>query len=313
MVDFEVIGVPFDGYGRAGHQARAAGALRAAGLVAALGDGTLDGGDIPLPPPDSGRGPDTSLINEPGLVAMTDGLRQRVGAALTAGRFPVVVGGDCSALLGTVAGLREVVPAAGLVFVDGHEDTMPLDVSEDGEAANTEIGLLLGLTGRLLRGPLAGAFPVLGAQELTVLGARDAAWRARFNVGSLREHGVWLRALDELATDPAGQARAAVEHLSGPFRGWWLHIDLDVLDPVDFPAQGLPDSDDIPGGLSWDQLTDLLRVAVRTGGCLGWSLVICDPDQDPDGSAARRITELVGAVAAEIRAGSGGSRTATSG
>ena len=163
MVDFEVIGVPFDGYGRPGNQARAAAALRTAGLVAALGDGTVDGGDIPLPPPDPGRGPDTSLLNEPGLVAMTDGLRQRVGAALAAGRFPVVVGGDCSALLGTVAGLREVVPSAGLVFVDGHEDTMPLDVSEDGEAANAEIDLPLGLTGRLLRGPLASALPVLGA------------------------------------------------------------------------------------------------------------------------------------------------------
>jgi arginase len=155
MVDFEVIGVPFDGYGRPGNQARAAGALRTAGLVAALGDGTVDGGDIPLPPPDPGRGPDTSLLNEPGLIAMTDGLRQQVGGALAAGRFPVVVGGDCSALLGMVAGLRAVVPSAGLVFVDGHEDSMPLDVSEDGEAANTEIGLLLGVTGGLLRGPLA--------------------------------------------------------------------------------------------------------------------------------------------------------------
>ncbi len=313
MVDFEVIGVPFDGYGRPGNQARAAGALRTAGLVAALGDGTVDGGDIPLPPPDPGRGPDTSLLNEPGLIAMTDGLRQQVGGALAAGRFPVVVGGDCSALLGMVAGLRAVVPSAGLVFVDGHEDTMPLDVSEDGEAANTEIGLLLGLTGRLLRGPLVGALPVLGADELAVLGPRDAAWRARFNVGSLRDHGVWLRSLDELVPDLAGQARTAVAHLGGPSQSWWLHVDLDVLDPVDFSAQGLPGSDDIPGGLSWTQLTDLLRVAVRTGGCLGWSLVIYDPDQDPDGSAARRIIELVGAVAAEIRAVSDDGRTAIPG
>jgi arginase len=43
MIDFEVIGVPFDGYGRAGNQARAAGALRAAGLVAVLGDGGRPG------------------------------------------------------------------------------------------------------------------------------------------------------------------------------------------------------------------------------------------------------------------------------
>ena len=86
-----------------------------------------------------------------------------------------------------------------------------------------------------------------------------------------------------------------------------------MLDPVDFPAQGLPEFDDIPGGLSWDQLADLLRAAVRTGGCLGWSLVIYDPDQDPDGSAARRITELVGAVAAEIRAVSDDGRMAIPG
>jgi arginase len=155
--------------------------------------------------------------------------------------------------------------------------------------------------------------PVLGADELAVLGPRDAAWRARFNVGSLRDHGVWLRSLDELVPDLAGQARTAVAHLGGPSRSWWLHVDLDVLDSVDFPAQGLPGSDDIPGGLSWAQLTDLLRVAVRTGGCLGWSLVIYDPDQDPDGSAARRIIELVGAVAAEIRAVSDDDRTAIPG
>ena len=55
-------------------------------------------------------------------------------------------------LFGIVTGLRDHVGDVGLVFIDGHEDTMPLDVSEDGEAANTEIGLLLGLTGRLLTG-----------------------------------------------------------------------------------------------------------------------------------------------------------------
>jgi arginase len=228
---------------------------------------------------------------------MTDGLRQQVGGALGAGRFPVVVGGDCSALLGMIAGLRAVVPSAGLVFVDGHEDTMPLDVSEDGEAANTEIGLLLGLTGRLLRGPLAGALPVLGADELAVLGPRDAAWRARFNVGSLRDHGVWLRSLDELVPDLAGQARTAVAHLGGPSRSWWLHVDLDVLDPVEFPAQGLPDVADDPGGLTGAQLATLLSTAAGAGGCAGLSLAIYDPDQDPDRSGARTVVELIRTIA----------------
>ena len=75
---------------------------------------------------------------------MTDALNERVGSAVTAGRFPIVYGGDCSTLLGIVTGLRDHVGDVGLVFIDGHEDTMPLDVSEDGEAANTESGCCSG-------------------------------------------------------------------------------------------------------------------------------------------------------------------------
>ena len=82
---------------------------------------------------------------------------------------------------------------------------------------------------------------------------------------------------------------------------WWLHVDLDVLDPVEFAAQGLPDVDDEPGGLTWRQLTDLLIAAVETGGCLGCSLAIYDPDQDPDRTGARRIVELVGQIARSVQ------------
>ena len=70
----------------------------------------------------------------------------------------------------------------------------------------------------------------------------------------------------------------------------------DVLDPVEFPAQGLPDVADDPDGLTWEQLTRVLTTAVAAGGCLGWSLAIYDPDQDPDRTAAARILALVGSV-----------------
>ena len=183
------------------------------------------------------------------------------------------------------------------MFVDGHEDTMPLDVSEDGEAANTEIGLLLGLTGRLMTGPLAGA-PALAPDRLAMLGQRDDDWRRRFNVGSLRDHGrVAPRRSTRSQTDPAGIARAAVQHDVGG-DGWWLHIDLDVLDPVEFPAQGQPRADD-PGGLTWAQLTELLSARNRRGGC-SVSVAIYDPDQDPDRGGARYVVELLRAVAPKL-------------
>ena len=97
----------------------------------------VEGDGLLLPPADPGRGADTSLINEAALVAMTDQVGDRVASAVADGRFPLVYGGDCTTLLGTVPALRRAGPL-GLLFVDGHEDTMPLDVSEDGEAANAE-------------------------------------------------------------------------------------------------------------------------------------------------------------------------------
>src|SRR4029077_14953512 len=98
--------------------------------------------------------------------------------------------------------------------IDGHEDTMPLDVSEDGEAANTEIGLLLGVTGRLLNGELADRLPALRCAPLVMLGPRDDEWRQQFNVGTLAESGVWLAPLAEVAEDPARTRRPAVRELS---------------------------------------------------------------------------------------------------
>jgi arginase len=299
MVDIALIGVPFDGYGRPGNQADAAGVLRSAGLRQAWSPHTVVGDDdLELPAPDPGRGRDTTLINETALLAMVDVLDSRVPAAVRAGHFPCVFGADCATLLGTMPALsREGV---GLLFVDGHEDTMPLDVSEDGEAANAEIGLLLGITGQLLHGPLADRLPGLRRSELAVLGPRDVQWRRQFNVGSLRDHGVWLRDCQEVARAPRDCAHEAVRHLRDSCSRWWLHVDLDVLDPSVFSAQGLPDVEDEPGGLTWDQLTQALTAAVSSGDCVGMSIAIYDPDQDPDRSQAQRITSLVAEIAAAL-------------
>jgi arginase len=301
----QLIGAPFDGFGRVGHQARAAEALRDAGLEGAFGEREVGRTDFALPTADPGRAAGSGLMNETALLALVEALREHVGAALAAGRFPIVYGGECSVLLGAVSGLRDHHGRAGLVFVDGHEDTTPLDVSPDGEAANMEVGLLLGITGQLAPAQLRRHLPALEPAALAMLGPRDHALRRTLNLASLADRGVFFRGYEAIAAEPAQVAREAVEHVLQTAPAWWLHTDLDVLAQDIFTAGRVPDDEEEPGGLDWPQLTELTLAALACGGCAGWSIAIYDPEQDPGGTEARRIVQYVTDVAGSLGTFSG--------
>jgi len=302
----DVIAVRFDGFGRPGHQASAADAYLDAGLLDVPGVSMELAPPIEQPDPTPARGPSTGLMNEKALLALTDELHARVHTSLRAGRFPLVVGGDCSLLLGTFAAAHEVDDRFGLLFADGHEDTTPLDVSEDGEAANTELGLLLGVTGRRPDFPRPSVLSVLAPGRLAAVGQRDLEWRRALNIGSVADLGAFSCSARAVADDPEGVGRDAGGFLraGGP---WWLHVDLDVLDLAVLPATTVPGDSPDPdgGGLDWRQLTDVLVTAVERGGCHGLSVAIYDPELDPGHRHTARIVELMHALV-RARAGTAG-------
>jgi arginase len=285
--------------GRDGAQANAPAALRAAGLVQAFGPRVAGQIEVEVPTPSLRRSETSGLLNETALVAMVTRAAAEVQQVLDRQHFPVVYGGDCSVLLATVPSLAAAAGRTGLVFLDGHEDATPMELSASGEAANMEIAILLGLTGRGLPAPLASAVGVLDPTRLAVLGPRDAAYREPLGVASVADQ-VWLRTGHELADNPGAVARRAAEHVTSATNHWWLHVDLDVLSHEVFGSYGAPGEPVLPGGLTWPQLVEFVETLLQQPGCRGWSLGVYNPDLDDDGRDAHAIIDMITRVADSI-------------
>ena len=237
MRHIELLGVPYTSMAAPGGIADGICALRTAGLLERLTKAAdvIDAGDLDLEEPSGRRGP-AQLLNEAALVHLFHATREAVAATLERDRLPLLVGGDCPALLGPLAALRDRHGEAALLMLDGHEDAWPPQLSPTGEASDSEIAIALGLVSSLPAG-LAAALPLVAPEAIAMLGPRDAAELAGAGVASLG--GCVGLFLGDGAVHDRGLANAAAEGLDLVRRAapaFWLHVDLDVLRTDEFPA-----------------------------------------------------------------------------
>jgi arginase len=277
MARLAILDAPLDCSGRGRGEERAPSALRAAGLVERLG--ARDAGEAVARIRDTRRDPATGVVGAGEVRRASTAIASRVREVLEARERPLVLGGDCTLLLGVFQALPR---GSGLWFVDGHADFLDGESSPTGEAADMDLAIL---TGHGPPGLLDRDGPLLEPAAVVLLGHRPAELHpdvARENarldpaIHALTAPEVRERGAARVGTDAA--ARLAE-------RPAWLHLDLDVLDEAVLPAVSYPQ----PLGLCWDELVALVRPLVAAPNLLGVSVADFNPDRDADGTHAARV------------------------
>ncbi|MDQ3137222.1 MAG: arginase family protein [Gemmatimonadota bacterium] len=262
-------------------------ALLAAGLAECLN--ARRAGRVEPPPYDDFRDPGTQMLNPRGIAHYSAALANAVGAVIDAGDFPIVLGGDCSIVLGCLLALKRR-GRHGLLFLDGHTDFYQPEAEPNGEAASMDLALATG------RGPdmvtnLEGRRPLVRDGDVVAFAPRDAEDAEAH--GSQRAEDTAIRVVDLGEVRARGVAEAAdraIQHLCrAELAGFWIHLDADVLDDAVMPAVDYR----MPGGLSWDELTATLRVAMASGRALGLDVTIFNPKLDEDGSGATGLVDTL--------------------
>ncbi len=202
--------------------------------------------------------------------------------------FPVVLGGDCSILLGCTLALRRR-GRYGLLFVDGHADFYQPEANPNGEAASMDLAFATGHGPALLTN-LEGRAPLVREEDTVAFGFRDMEEQADY--GSQPLPGS-LKALDLPTVRRMGIATAAtdaVAHLSRTeLDGFFIHVDADCLDDGIMPAVDYR----IPGGLKAEELSSTLKAAIASGKAVGIEITIYNPLLDEGGKAGRAFASIL--------------------
>jgi arginase len=234
------------------------------------------------------RDPETGVLNAKAIADYTVQLADAVGPVLDAGEFPVVLGGDCTIVLGSALALRRR-GRYGLLFIDGQADFFQPEADPHGEAASMDLALVTGYGPRMLTA-IEGPLPLLHATDAVAFGFRDAEDQAAYGSQPLPAelYAFDLPTIRESGIDHA--ARDALRHLDRPdLEGFWIHVDADCLDDAVMPAVDFR----LPGGLSPEELEHTLKLALATGRAKGIEITIYNPTLDPDETAAELLTKLL--------------------
>ena len=257
-----------------------------------LGDRTPFAGQqtVPAPAYSSAVDPETGVRNAAALRSYAETLSYAVGAELDRGSFPLILGGDRSILMGSTLALRQR-GRYGLLYLDAHTDFKLPETSPSKGAAGMDLAFATG------HGPesltrLGGYARLLEEEDVVAFGYHDLK-----DPGSYTSKAIFETAIHRIDVSEARRqglersARAALRLAANErTQGAFVHLDVDVIDKGVFPGVDTPEE----GGLSPEELVEVLRAWVTQLDVLGLEVTIYDPDRDPDRRYGKLLVDTLG-------------------
>jgi arginase len=295
-VKVAVFGVPSAAGARVAGSARAAFVLREAGLLDALratGARVVNLSDLSLFPfRDDPAHP--AARNAEVVACALRATADEMTRALREG-FTIVIGGDCTLVVGVLAGARAALGRpVGVVYVDANADLNTPDTTPSGFLSGMALALALGRGPEELVAPM-GAAPVLEPDHVALLGFRDLDPGERDAIGDL---GLALPAIAARRIGMRVAAALALDAIANEDGPVLVHLDVDAIDYAEMPVK-----DQAGGaGLTVAEVSDLLTALAASPRVVGLHVAEFNPGRDPEGVHARKVIDLlVRAITRRVR------------
>lgn len=236
------------------------------------------------------RDAETNCLNPVSIRDFSLILGKSIAGVVERKHFALVLGGDCSIILGIMPALKER-GRYGLVFADAHADFYEPERSVTGEVADMGLAIVTGHGPEILAN-INNLRPYVQQEHVIHIAQRDWEETKKFKSRDIRETSI--KCFDLARIEEAGMAVITAEVLAYMDRlsldGFWIHYDTDVLSDDINPAVDYR----LPGGLLFEQVEYLIRKLLSTGKIVGMTVTIFNPKLDKDGSISINITKSLG-------------------
>ncbi|MBO9600791.1 MAG: arginase [Cohnella sp.] len=287
--ELSILSVPFDlGAGRRG-AADGPSAILQAGLVRrlqALGYAVDDAGTVAYAAPSTDSQSSDKLRNLADITALNAELSARVSDIMSAGKYPLVLGGDHSIAIGTIAGLSPHYRKLGVIWIDAHSDLNTAETTESGNIHGMSLRVALGEGDeRLTR--IGGEGPKIKPENVVLIGGRqldpgEKAYIKANDIACFTMHDVDRRGMSRVMEEAIRIAGSGTD-------GVHLSFDIDSVDPGEAPGTGTP----VNGGLSYREAHLALELLCESGIVTSAEFVELNPSCDRAGRTTNLTLELI--------------------